>query len=104
MFYRPLVQSLKPVNMTWLCFNIFKSNMVKMAMQSSSQSGPMDMREPVVMSLKTWANCALEESLFDIFKVARKSVLMILSLTTLNVGPGVVGVIWEQCGKAYGCR
>ena len=37
----------------------------------------MDMREPVVMLLKTWADCALEESLFDISKVARKSVLMI---------------------------
>ena len=42
----------------------------------------MEMREPVVMPLKTWADCDLEESLFDIFKVARKSGLMIFLLAT----------------------
>ena len=36
----------------------------------------MDIREPVVMSLKTWADCALEESLFESCKVARKAGLM----------------------------
>ena len=42
----------------------------------------MEMREPVVMSLKTWADCALEESLFHIFKVARKLGVTILPLDT----------------------
>ena len=36
----------------------------------------------MVMSLKTWADCALEESLFDIFKVARKSGEIIFPLAT----------------------
>ena len=42
----------------------------------------MKMGEPVVMSLKMWADCALEDIFFDIFKVARKSGLMILPLAT----------------------
>ena len=82
MFHKPLVRLHKPVIMTWLCFKMFTSNLVKMAMQSSSQSCPMDMRESVVMSLKTGVDCALEESLFGIFKVARKSGLMVLPLAT----------------------
>ena len=41
--------SRKPVLMTWLCFNIFTSDLVKMATQPSSQSCPMDMSESVVM-------------------------------------------------------
>ena len=76
MFHRPLIRSSKMVIMTWLCFNIFTSNLVKMVMQLSTQKCPMEMREPVVMSLNTWAGCALKESLFDIFKVARKLGLM----------------------------
>ena len=71
-----------PVIMTWLCFNIFTSNLVKMAMQLSSKSYPMEMRYPVVMSLKTWGDCTLKESLFDIFKVALKLGLMIFPLDT----------------------
>ena len=58
------------------------SNLVKMTIQSSSQSCPMDMRDPVAMSLKTWAYIALGESLFDIFKVSRKSGFMMLLLAT----------------------
>ena len=76
------MRSRKPVIMTWLRFKIFRSNLVKMAMHSSLQSFPMEMREPVVMSLKRWADFSMEEILFDIFKVARKSVLMILPLAT----------------------
>ena len=64
------MRSRKPVIMTWLCFKIFTSNLVKMAMQSSSKSCPMETREPLVMSLKTWDDCAPEESLFAIFKMA----------------------------------
>ena len=71
-FHRPLMWSRRPVIMIWLCFKHFTSNLVNIAMQSSSQSCFMDMRELVAMSLKTWADCALEESLFEIFKVARK--------------------------------
>ena len=58
--------SRKPVTMTWLCLKTLTSNFVKMAIQSSSQGCPMEMREPVVMLLKTWEDCALGESLFDI--------------------------------------
>ena len=36
----------------------------------------------MVMSLKKWADCALEEILFDIFKVARELGLMIFPLAT----------------------
>ena len=70
------------VIMNWLCFKIITSNLVKMAMQLSLQNCPMDTREPVVMLLMAWADCALEESLFDVFKVARKSGLMIFPLAT----------------------
>ena len=42
----------------------------------------MDISEPVVMSLKTWADCVLEESLFDSCKVARKAGLMMFPLAT----------------------
>ena len=76
------MRSRKPVIITWLCFKIFMSNLVKMAMQSSSKSCPMEMREPVVMLLKTWEDYALEESLFDSLKVACKSGLMIFLLAT----------------------
>ena len=82
MLHRPLLQSRKPAIMTWFCFKIFTSNLVKMTMQSSSQSCPMKMREPVVMLLKKWADCALEESFIDILKVDRKSGLMIFPLVT----------------------
>ena len=62
------MRSRKPVIITWFCLKLFTSNLVKMEMQLSSQSCPMEMREPVVMSLKTWADFALEESLFDFFR------------------------------------
>ena len=79
-FHRPLVRSRKLVMMTWLCFKIITSNLVKMAMQSLSQSFPMEMREPVVGLLTAWADCALGERLFEIFKVAHKSGFMTLLL------------------------
>ena len=68
--------------MIWLCFKLLTSKLVKMAMYSISQICPMSMREPVVMSLKTWADCTMGEILSEIFKVARKSGLMTLSLAT----------------------
>ena len=40
----------------------------------------MDMSEKVVMSLKTWANCALEEILLKSCKVDLKASLMMLLL------------------------
>ena len=76
------MQSRKAVIITWLCFKIFTSNLVKTAMQFSLQSCPMEMRKPVVVPLKTWADCALEESLFVSFKVDRTSGLMIFPLAT----------------------
>ena len=42
----------------------------------------MEMREHVVMLLKPWADCAVEEILFGSFKVACKYCLMILPLAT----------------------
>ena len=72
----------KLVMMNWLCFKTLTSNLVKIAMQSPSQFFTMEMREPVVKLLKTWADCALGESLFDIFKVACKSVFMTFPLAT----------------------
>ena len=82
MLYRPLVQYLRPVIMTRSCFKIFTSNLVKMATQSSSQSCPMDMSEPVGISLKTWADCALEESFLKSCKVAIKAGLIMFPLAT----------------------
>ena len=76
------MRSRKPVVMNRLCFKIFKSSLVKMATQSSSHNCPMGMSEPVVMSLKTWADYALEESLFESCKVALKSSLMMFLLAT----------------------
>ena len=81
-FDRPLLRSRKPVMMTWLCFKILTLNLVKMAMQSSLQICTMEIREPVVMSLKTWADCALGEIMFDIFKVDLKSGFMTLPFAT----------------------
>ena len=81
-FHRPLVRLRKPVMMIWLCFKIITSHLVKMAMQSSSQSFPMDIREPVVGLLKTWADCALGERLLDILRVTHKSGFMTLPLAT----------------------
>ena len=63
-------------------FYILTSNFMKMEMQSLLQSCPMKMREPSLMLLKTWVNCALGYCLFDIFKVAFKSVFMKLTLAT----------------------
>ena len=56
-----------------------------MAIQSSSQSFPMEMRKPLVRSLKTWADCALGEILVDIFKVACRFFLMTFPFSTWNV-------------------
>ena len=53
-----------------------------MAMQLSLQSCTMEMRDTVVMSLKTWADCALFEIFLENVKVARKSVFMTLLLAT----------------------
>ena len=80
--HRPLMRSCKPVIITWLCFNIFTSYLVKMSMQSSSQSCSMEMREPMMVFLKMWADFFLEESLFDIFKVAHKLGLMMFPFAT----------------------
>ena len=71
------MRSRKPVIIIWLCFKIFTSNLAKMATQLLSNSCPMEMREPVAMSLKMWEDYALVESLFDSFKVAHKSGLII---------------------------
>ena len=70
-----------------------------MAMQLSSQSFPMEMRESVVRSLKTWADCAMGEILVEIFKVARRFGLMTLPFATLTVRTDVVHTVWEQCGR-----
>ena len=72
----------KPVMMTWLCFKMLMSNLAKIAMHSSLQNFSMEMRDPVVRSLKTWADCAFRESLFDIFNVTCKSGYMTLTLAT----------------------
>ena len=69
MFHRNFLPSYKMVMITWLCFKIFTSNLVNMETQSSSQSCHMDISEPVVMSLKTWEDYALEESLFESCKL-----------------------------------
>ena len=42
----------------------------------------MDMSDPVVMLLKTWADCDLLESLFESCKVALKAGLMMFLLVT----------------------
>ena len=96
------MRSLKPGMMTWLWFKKVTSNLVNMVIQSSLQSFPMEIRKPAVMSLKTWVDCALGESLLDIFKVARKSGLTPLPLAIWTVGPDVVRTMWEQCGRVSG--
>ena len=75
-----------------------------MVMQTSSKHFPLEMREPLVMLLKTWAYCDFGEILLDIFKVALKSGFMTLLLATWNVGPDVVRTMWEQFGHASGRR
>ena len=70
-----------------------------MEIQSSSKSCPMEMRDPVVRSLKTWADCALGESLVDMFKVDCRFVLMALPFATCTVGPDLVCKMWAHCGR-----
>ena len=82
MFHRPVIQSHKSVIMTWLCFKMFTSYLVNMETQSSSQSLPMDMSELVVISLKTWSDCALVESLLESYRVALKDGLIVCLLVT----------------------
>ena len=60
------------------------------------------MGEPVVMSLKTWADCALEDNFLENFSVALKAGLIIFLLATSTVGPDVMWATWEQWGKALG--
>ena len=54
----------------------------------------MDMSEPVVVSLKTWADCALEDSLLKSCRLALKAGLMMFPLATYTVGPDVVWATW----------
>ena len=75
-----------------------------MAMHSSLKSCLMEMREPVVRSLKTWADCALGEIVLDIFKVAHKYGFMKFLLATWNLGPDVVRMMLEQCSRVSGGR
>ena len=82
MFHRPLVRFRKPEIMTWLSFNMFTSYLVKMATQLLLQSWPMDMSEPVVMYLNTWAGCTLAESLLESIKVELKAGLIMCPLAT----------------------
>ena len=51
-------------------------------MQLSLQNFPTEIRYPVVMSLKTWADYALVESLLESFKVVHKAGLMIFPVGT----------------------
>ena len=53
-----------------------------------------------MMSLKTWADWYLEDSLLESCMVALKAGLMMFMFATWTVGPDVVWVTWEQCGKA----
>ena len=64
----------------------------------------MDMSKPVVISLKTWADWYLEDSLLESCRVALKAVFMVFLLATLTVGPDVVWATWEQFGKALEWR
>ena len=90
---------LKDGNYDPVVFQDFTSNLLKMATQSSSHSCPMDMSETVVMSLKTWEDCALEESLLKSCKVALKDGLRMFLLATCTVGPDVVCAAWEKFGQ-----
>ena len=58
----------------------------------------------MVRSSKTWEDCALVESLVDIFKVARRFGLMTLPFASWTVGPDVVYTMWEQRERASGRR
>ena len=42
----------------------------------------MEMSEPVVMSLKTWADCALGDSLLESFRLAMEAGLIMCPLAT----------------------
>ena len=64
----------------------------------------MDMSESMVILLKTWEDCAMEESFLKSCKVALKAGLMMFQLATWTVGPDVVCAMWDKCGKALGWR
>ena len=59
----------------------------------------MEMREPLVRSLKTWTDFAVEENLIDIFKMDRRFGLMTLPLAIWTVGSDMVCTMWDQCGR-----
>ena len=96
------MRSRNPVIMTLFYFYFLQSNLVKIAMQLSSQSCPLDIREPVVRSFKTMEDCALGESLVDIFNVDSIFGLLMLPFATCTLVPYVVCTMWEQCSRAYG--
>ena len=62
----------------------------------------MDISETVLMSLKTWTDFDLEDSLLESCKVAPKAGLMMSPLATLTVVLDVVWATWEQCSKELG--
>ena len=50
----------------------------------------MEMSEPVAMYLKTWADCALGDSLLESYRVSLKAGLKFFRLATSTIGPDVV--------------
>ena len=82
---------------------ISTSYLVKMAMQSLSQSCPKDRREPVLRSSNINAFLACSDNLSDKLRCAFDCGVMVCPFATATFGP-VVFVTFLQADKAAGCR
>ena len=83
---------------------IWTSYLVKMAMQLSSQSCPMEIREPDWRSSNMCASWAREDNWEASCKVARLVGRMVWPLATDTIGPDDVGMMFRQYGSALVSR
>ena len=82
---------------------ISTSYLVKMAMQSLSQSYPKESREPVLRSSNMYAFLAWSDNLSDKLRCAFDCGVMVCPFATATFGP-VVFLTFLQADKAAGCR
>ena len=104
MFHRPFVGLRCPLMIILLCLKILRFCFVKMAMQLSSQSCPIDISEPDLMPLKIWAFFASVDKFGLKGMMADWCGVMMVPFATCTRGPDDVGRTFMQYGAAAGSR
>jgi len=100
MFHRPLLGFRLPRMMTCPSLMILTSYLLKRATQSSSQSWPMEMREPDWRLSKMCPVLACVDNSGARGTMTRLVVSMVSPLATWTEGPFEVGVTFVQCVSA----